>query len=137
MTAVSETTDDPIKSLLKQLIKQVHQQEKPPNHSNGEVDVLVDCEINSVRYTLISKPSITTNPTIHLSPREEEIARLIAKGRSNKEVAAILDISPWTVATHLRRIFNKLGVGSRAEMVACILKQNLLSQPDKVPHYHE
>jgi DNA-binding CsgD family transcriptional regulator len=53
-----------------------------------------------------------------LSPREREIARLVAKGYPNKTVAAILDLSPWTVATYLRRIYAKLGVRSRAGMVS-------------------
>lgn len=53
-----------------------------------------------------------------LSPREQEIARLVAIGYPNKTIAGILDISPWTVATHVRRIFNKLGVHGRPAMIA-------------------
>jgi DNA-binding CsgD family transcriptional regulator len=53
-----------------------------------------------------------------LSPRESQIARLIADGATNRLIASVLDISLWTVSTHIRRIFAKLGVNSRAEMVA-------------------
>lgn len=53
-----------------------------------------------------------------LSPREQEIARLVAIGYPNKTIAGILDISPWTVATHVRRIFAKLGVHGRPAMIA-------------------
>jgi DNA-binding CsgD family transcriptional regulator len=53
-----------------------------------------------------------------LSPRELQIARLVARGATNQAIARALDISTWTVSTHLRRIFAKLGVGTRAEMVA-------------------
>lgn len=53
-----------------------------------------------------------------LSPREQEIARLVAVGYPNKTIAGILDISPWTVATHVRRIFNKLNVHGRPAMIA-------------------
>ena len=53
-----------------------------------------------------------------LTPREHEITRLVAKGLPNKTIAGVLDMSPWTVATHLRRVFAKLGVNSRAAMVA-------------------
>jgi DNA-binding CsgD family transcriptional regulator len=53
-----------------------------------------------------------------LSPRELQIARLVADGATNRAIGSVLDISLWTVSTHLRRIFAKLGVGSRAEMVA-------------------
>jgi DNA-binding CsgD family transcriptional regulator len=55
-----------------------------------------------------------------LSPRERQIVRLVAEGHVNKTIGAVLDISPWTVATHLRRIFAKLGVASRASMIAAL-----------------
>lgn len=65
------------------------------------------------RYLHIGGFSVPT-----LSPREQEIARLVAIGYPNKTIAGILDISPWTVATHVRRIFNKLGVHGRPAMIA-------------------
>jgi len=55
-----------------------------------------------------------------LSPREQEIVRLVAIGYPNKTIAGILDISPWTVATHIRRIFGKLAVHGRAAMIATL-----------------
>ena len=61
-----------------------------------------------------------------LSPREREIARLVAAGHGNKTIARILDISAWTVAAHLRRVFAKLEVASRAEMVARVVEADLL-----------
>ncbi len=54
-----------------------------------------------------------------ISPRQSaEISRLIAGGYPNKTIAAVLQISSWTVPTHLRRIFAKLGVSSPCAMVA-------------------
>jgi DNA-binding CsgD family transcriptional regulator len=53
-----------------------------------------------------------------LSPRELQIARLVASGATNRAIADALEISLWTVSTHLRRVFAKTGVASRAEMVA-------------------
>jgi ATP/maltotriose-dependent transcriptional regulator MalT len=52
-----------------------------------------------------------------LTEREMQIATLVAKGNSNKQIASQLNISTWTVSTHLRRIFVKLGVDTRAAMV--------------------
>lgn len=52
-----------------------------------------------------------------LTPRETQIARLVADGFVNKEIASKLSISEWTVSTHMRRIFAKLGVETRAAMV--------------------
>ena len=53
-----------------------------------------------------------------LSVREGEILDLIAKGRSNKEIARTLSISPETVKSHVKRIFSKLKVERRAQAVA-------------------
>lgn len=52
-----------------------------------------------------------------LTERELQIATLVASGQSNKQIANQLCISEWTVSTHLRRIFMKLSVDSRAAMV--------------------
>ena len=43
---------------------------------------------------------------------------MVAGGHPNKAIASVLNISSWTVCTYLRRIFAKLGVNSRAAMVA-------------------
>jgi DNA-binding CsgD family transcriptional regulator len=53
-----------------------------------------------------------------LSPREEQIARLAATGRSDKEIAAQLFLSPRTVRNHLDRAMRKLGVHKRAAVAA-------------------
>lgn len=53
-----------------------------------------------------------------LSARELQIAALVADGLVNKQIGDRLGISEWTVSTHLRRIFAKLGVDTRAAMVS-------------------
>jgi DNA-binding CsgD family transcriptional regulator len=57
------------------------------------------------------------NPVDILTQRELQIVMLVADGRVNKQIADQLNISEWTVATHIRRIFAKLGVDNRAAMV--------------------
>ncbi|MGB3651844.1 MAG: helix-turn-helix transcriptional regulator [Rivularia sp. (in: cyanobacteria)] len=52
-----------------------------------------------------------------LTARELQIAAFVALGYSNKQIGNRLKISEWTVSTHLRRTFIKLGVDSRAAMV--------------------
>ena len=53
-----------------------------------------------------------------LSPRERDVARLAVAGYSNREIAAALHISVHTAGDHLKAIFTKLGVRSRAELTA-------------------
>ncbi len=53
-----------------------------------------------------------------LSPREIAILDLIGRGRSNKEISRQLGISPETVKTHVKNMFSKLGVGTRAQAVS-------------------
>ncbi|MCF4968470.1 LuxR C-terminal-related transcriptional regulator [Nostoc sp. CMAA1605] len=58
------------------------------------------------------------NPEMGLTPRETQIAGLVAQGLTNAEIAAQLWISQNTVKQTLKRMFRKLGVSARAEMVA-------------------
>jgi DNA-binding CsgD family transcriptional regulator len=53
-----------------------------------------------------------------LSAREGDILRLIAEGRSNKEIARDLAITPETVKSHVKHIFAKLNVEKRAQAVS-------------------
>jgi DNA-binding CsgD family transcriptional regulator len=91
--------------------------EPEPAETLPPEQVMFDIDIDGRRYLLIrSVPAERCAPS--LSPREREIVRMVAQGRPNKVIAAVLNISSWTVCTHLRRIFAKLGVTSRAAMVA-------------------
>jgi len=53
-----------------------------------------------------------------LTPRESEVLRWVARGLTNKEVAAILGVSPHTVRTQLEHVFEKLDVHTRTAAVA-------------------
>jgi DNA-binding CsgD family transcriptional regulator len=59
-------------------------------------------------------------PAYGLTPREDEVAALIAIGRATKEIAAELSISTHTARHHTERVFAKLGVQSRAAVASIV-----------------
>ena len=62
----------------------------------------------------------------NLTPREREVLALLAAGKTNKEIAEALVISPGTARMHVSNILSKLGVGNRTEAAAVALQQGLL-----------
>ena len=80
-----------------------------------------------------STTSTSSAPLDTISPRELEVLRVAATGRTNKEIARDLDISPRTVQVHLANIFSKLGVGSRTEAVLIGIKRGWVSLGDTQP----
>jgi len=120
--------------LVRQLVARAQHVAPVPTHStptaslNDEEesdDIILDCEVDGVRCVL-ARAQNSSADALPLSPREREVARMIAKGYPNKIIASVLDISVWTVSTHLRRIFAKLGVTSRTAMVTTMFKKGKL-----------
>jgi non-specific serine/threonine protein kinase len=60
-----------------------------------------------------------------LSPRELDVVRLVAEGRSNREIADALSISPRTATTRVRNVLKKLGFDSRTAVAAWAIRHNL------------
>jgi DNA-binding NarL/FixJ family response regulator len=74
--------------------------------------------------TLLVQRVKTPAPT--LSPRETEVLRLVAAGKSNPTIAAMLFVSEATVKTHLLHVFEKLGVSDRTRAVTKAMELGLL-----------
>ena len=64
-----------------------------------------------------------------LTAREREVLRLIAAGRSNREIASVLFIAPKTASVHVSNILGKLGAASRTEAAAIAHREGLISEP--------
>lgn len=117
-----------VQEMLKQAVKQVDESIAFPVFQRTEEsidEIVFASDVDGIRYYLVRSRPQAYNP-VNLSPRERSIARLVAQGLPNKCIGKELGISRWTVATHLRRVFKKLDVNSRAEMTARLIEANLL-----------
>jgi DNA-binding CsgD family transcriptional regulator len=84
---------------------------------------VLDAAVDGYRCIVVRAPVNERSSGHELSPREQEIARMVAQGHTNKTIARVLDISIWTVSSHLRRAFSKADVTSRAALVAKLAKE--------------
>jgi two-component system NarL family response regulator len=65
--------------------------------------------------------------TPQLTPREVAVLELVAKGKSNKEIGTVLSLAEGTVKTHLKRIYEKLGVSDRTEAALMAVQKGIVS----------
>jgi PAS domain S-box-containing protein len=91
----------------------------------------VDVEISAVRLAdgdrvvgvfglLTGHEEEPIPPPAHLTPRQLEVLRLLERGRSTKQIAQELHLSPDTVKNHVRHLLSALGVHSRLEAIAAV-----------------
>jgi DNA-binding CsgD family transcriptional regulator len=74
-----------------------------------------------------AEATATRSPVSGLTQREVDVARAIARGMSNAEIAAELFISEWTVKTHVGSILRKLALRDRAQVVVAAYESGLVS----------
>lgn len=124
--AVTEVDAAHLQYLIRAIVAATEANAAHPQREDGSVSehVVVDTDLDGVRYLLIRMPAVDRMRTM-LSPREFEIVRMVAQGYQNKIIARILNISTWTVCAHVRRVFAKFGVSSRAAMVARLLETDI------------
>ncbi len=85
--------------------------------NSGQIQLL----LNTLRKATPIRPA--TSPGMNLlAMRETQVANLVAEGLPNKEVALRLGITEHTVSNYLFRIYNKLGISSRVELVLYVMK---------------
>lgn len=85
------------------------------------------CTVLVEDYLRMCRSSSKSGVETPLSERETEVLRLLAKGKNSKQAAAILSISKNTVDTHRRRIMNKLGCESTAELTKYAIREGFLT----------
>lgn len=74
-----------------------------------------------------SSPSVLTPPAIVLTPREEDVLRLLAKGCKSAEIASILGLSLHTINGYVRDIYAQLGVRNKAEAAVEAARRGLVT----------
>ncbi len=79
----------------------------------------------------LSRIPIRRGASDDLTPTEEQVATLVGAGRTNREVARTLFMSPKTVEANLTRIYRKLGLRSRAELGLRMLERRKPAAPTK------
>jgi DNA-binding NarL/FixJ family response regulator len=62
-----------------------------------------------------------------LTPREREILQLLIEGRSNKDIAVLLNLSLYTIETHRRNLQNKLNIHSFPELILYAIRKGIIS----------
>jgi len=114
--------------------------DSPPEQLVGAVrsiaagDALIDPSVTRrliSRFTRAARPSTDVPDALTtLTPRELEVLRLLARGRSNAEIATDLVVEESTVKTHVSRILTKLGLRDRVQAVVLAYESGLVS-PDE------
>lgn len=72
-------------------------------------------------------PEAADDPYDALTDRERQVLKLVAEGRSNKEVAAFLDISVKTAMTHREHVMKKLGLHNRTDLTRFALRRGVIA----------
>ena len=108
-------------SVLCKCIQSVHKGQIWVN--SDQLHFILEAFMSSVPLRVIS-----SNGRYLLSQREDEVANLVAEGMTNREVAQKLGVSEHTVSNYLFRMYEKLGVSSRVELVRYVLKYGRTSE---------
>ncbi len=103
---------------VEELCKCIHVVQKGQVWANStELKFLLDALANASPLRVVNSQGLNL-----LAKREDQVASHVAEGLTNKEIAQKLGLSEHTVSNYLFRIYNKLGISSRVELVLYVLK---------------
>ena len=92
-----------------------------PFFSRAIADTLLEDHVHVMR-----KQGVTESYDL-LTEREREVLHLLAEGKSNKEAAAVLNLSPYTIDTHRTNLMQKLGLHNTAEIVLYAVRHAIIT----------
>ena len=98
----------------------------------GRLDCSPEIAASMMRALFRNAPMAIPEEGGHLTPREEEIAQLVAQALSNKEVARELGLSESTVKHHVHSIFGKLGLATRGQLMRRMRAHTQLAPPTRI-----
>src|SRR6266542_4432077 len=132
-----ETVDDKVEQLLR-VVQSKHPKlrvvvisdDDPRSDRTASADDLAAAIRQSFERSIHLRPMLAHQP--YLTQREIEIVRLVAEGRTNKEIAGTLWVTLHTVKFHLSNIYRKLNVVNRAEATRWAVRHGLLDTRSQV-----
>ncbi len=86
-----------------------------------------DVALRLIRLPTEQSPQPTPEPTLPLTPRELQVVKLAALGRTTAEIGAVLGVSSRTVRTHLQNVYARLGVHRRSELTLWLMRHGVVT----------
>jgi len=112
---IKDTADDELEAAIRSVAA------GRPFFSQAIADALLEDHVNVMR-----KQGVTRSRDL-LTEREREVLHLLAEGKSNKEAAAVLNLSPYTIDTHRTNLMQKLGLHNTAEIVLYAVRNAMIT----------
>ena len=112
---IKDTADDELEGAIRSVAA------GRPFFSQAIADALLEDHVNVMR-----KQGVTRSRDL-LTEREREVLHLLAEGKSNKEAAAVLNLSPYTIDTHRTNLMQKLGLHNTAEIVLYAVRNAMIT----------
>jgi two-component system, NarL family, response regulator LiaR len=91
-------------------------------------EVVITPRLATILVTKMAQPAVSNSPGTQLTPREIEVLRLVAQGKSNGEIAKDLFLSDKTVKTHVSNILAKLQLADRTQAAIFAWKEGILEE---------
>jgi DNA-binding NarL/FixJ family response regulator len=98
----------------------------PPDGRNGQKNSgvrLIETGLSGLHACSAMR---APHPPMSLTPRQRQVLSLIAEGKTTREIAHELGLSPYTVKNYMERIYERLGAMDRVQAVSTALRQGLI-----------